>query len=205
MRRARVTARLCCLALLLALVAGCQGLAQLKEEFDPRLSPADQAYQRAVEPYLALGVVYNGPATELKARVLPLTPAVRRAMALRKAQAQALDQAGSQRLLQEAQADAARGLEVVVSLYVPERHWSDLSAAKPDWRLVILDGAGQRLEPVDIRQVREKDRSALNQTLYYFWGPWDRLFLVRFATPQAPARLLVAGAPGQAEMPLKLD
>ncbi|CAO0823453.1 Lipoprotein [Desulfarculales bacterium] len=191
---------------MLALAAGCQQLADLKEEFDPRLSKADQAYQAAVEPYLTLGVVYKGPATEMKARVLPLTPTVRRAVALRTAQALAQDQAGGQRLQEEAQADLARNLEVVVSLYVPERHWSDLTADKPDWRLVILDGAGQRLEPIDIRLIREKERSALNQTLYYFWGPWDRLFLVRFAAPQAPpARLLVTGALGLVEIPLKLD
>ncbi|MFH1034635.1 MAG: hypothetical protein V1806_09030 [Pseudomonadota bacterium] len=208
MRQARGMAP--CLGLMVSLVllaalAGCQRLTELKEEFDPRLSAADQDYQAAVEPYLALGVVYDGPATQLKARVLPLTPTVRRAQALRTAQAQALDQAGTQGLLAQARDDAARGLEVMVSLYVPERHWSDLTAARPDWRVLVMDAAGRRLEPGDIRLIREKDRSALNQSLYYFWGPWDRLFKVTFAQPQAPARLLITGAPGQVEMPLKLD
>lgn len=207
MRRARVTAPALSLALLvaLALLAGCQRLQGLKEEFDPRLSQADQAYQGAVEPYLAQGVVRGGPATEMQARALPLTLAVRRALVQRLALAQSLDQAATAQLLAQEEAEAARGLEVVLSLYVPERQWSDLTAPRPDWRLFIEDGAGRRLEPQDIRLIRERERSALNQSLYYFWGPWDRLYRVRFEAPAAPARLVVTGAPGRAEMPLKLD
>ena len=207
MRLARVTvpAGLVWVVLAVVVLAGCQKLNDLKEEFDPRLSANDRAYQGVVDSYLATGVVRGGPATEMQATVLPLTPTVRGACALRTAQAQSLDQAASERLVAQEQAEAARGLEVMISIYVPERQWSDLTAPRPDWRLFILDGAGQRLEPQDIRLIREKERSALNQALYYFWGPWDRLFKVRFAAPAAPARLVITGAPGRVEMPLKLD
>ncbi|MBI5523614.1 MAG: hypothetical protein HY910_13375 [Desulfarculus sp.] len=207
MRRARALVPAVGLLAILALglLAGCQKLQNLKEEFDPRLSQADQAYQGAVEPYLAQGVVRGGPATEMQAKALPLTPTVRRAWAQRAALAQSLDQAATAQLLAQEEAEAAKGLEVVLSLYVPERQWSDLTAPRPDWRVFIQDGAGQRLEPQDIRLIRERERSALNQSLYYFWGPWDRLFRVRFDRPAPPARLVITGAPGRVEMPLKLD
>lgn len=201
MRRASAAA----LLVFLGLLAGCQKLQDLKEEFDPRLSRADQAYQEAVEPYLAQGVVRGGPATEMQAKAMPLTPTVRRAWGQRLALAQGLDQAATAQLLAQEEAEAAKGLEVVLSLYVPERQWSDLTVARPDWRLFIQDGAGRHLEPLDLRLIRERERSALNQSLYYFWGPWDRLYRVRFAAPAPPARLVITGAPGRVEMPLKLD
>jgi len=190
------------LTLLLAL-AGCQTTAWLGDKFDPRQNQDDRAYQTAVEPYLVVESIYSGPATELHAKALPLTPPVRRAMVERTARALALDPAAqAQRQADQAQ-DAARFLEVALSVFVPESKWNDLAAAKPDWRVFLLDAGGRELTPQDIRPIKE--RSALNEAIYYFWGPWDKLYRLRFALPQGAARLVITGAPGRLELPLKLD
>ncbi len=190
------------LVLLLAL-AGCQTTAWLGDKFDPRQNQNDRAYQDVVGPYLAVESIYSGPATELHAKALPLTAKVRQAMVERIAQAQGLGSAAqAQRQADQAQ-DAAQFLEVALSVFVPESKWNDLAAAKPDWRVFLLEAGGAEVAPQDIRVIKE--RSALNEAIYFFWGPWDKLYRLRFAWPQGAARLVITGAPGRLELPLKLD
>jgi len=191
------------LALALAALAGCGTAAWLKDKFDPRQPGPDQDYQAAIAPYLATAEVYSGPATEMKAAILPLTGPVRRAMVERSALALGLTPEEKARRLDEQARDAAGDLEIVVSVYVPERKWNDLTAAKPDWRVYLLDAAGARQAPLDARVIKE--RTALNEALYYFWGPWDKLYRLRFRPVSGPARLVITGAPGSDAPVLKLD
>lgn len=203
MIRAGKTILLLGLALGLAALAGCGTATWLKDKFDPRQPGVDQEYHAALEPYLVTAEVYAGPATEMKAAILPLTWPVRRAMVLRSAAALGLDEAEKQRRLADQGRDAAGELEILLSVYVPESKWNDLAAAKPDWRVFLVDGSGARQAPLDVRRI--KDRSALNEALYYFWGPWDKLYRLRFKPASGPARLMITGAPGSDAQPLKLD
>jgi hypothetical protein len=205
MTRVRRQAVLAWLGLALIL-AGCQSLGNLGREYDPRERPEQKAYEQDLAPYLARGTVHQGPATELMVTVLPLTPAVRRAMADREAAARGWDQARARARLAELDAEAAAGLEVMVCLYAPEKARADLLAARPDWTLALTGADGKTVGPGDVRLV--KDRDALREALYPFWGPWDRLHRLRFPglTPgQSQATLTVSGAPGRTELRLKLD
>jgi hypothetical protein len=187
-------------------LAGCQTVGDLTRDYDPRERPEQKAYEQAVEPYLARGAVHQGPATELMVTVLPLTPAVRRAMASREAAARGWDRARMEARLAELDADAAAGLEMMVCLYAPEKARADLLAARPDWTLALTGADGKTVSPGDVRLV--KDRDALREALYPFWGPWDRLHRLRFpglAPGQSEATLTVSGAPGRAELRIKLD
>ncbi|MFH1060835.1 MAG: hypothetical protein V1797_19410 [Pseudomonadota bacterium] len=191
------------LALAIAALAGCGTATWLKDKFDPRTPGPDQAYQAALEPYLATATVYAGPATELKAAVLPLAGPVRRAMVERSAAALGWTPAEKARRLADQDRDAAGDLELLLSVYVPERKWNDLTALKPDWLVYLVDKDGQKQRPLDVRLI--KQRSALNEALYYFWGPWDKLYRLRFKPVAGPARLLITGAPGSDAVALKLD
>jgi hypothetical protein len=205
MARVRRQAVLAWLGLMLVL-AGCQSLGDLGREYDPRDLPEQKAYEQAIAPYLAKASVHQGPATELLVTALPLTPAVRRAMANREAAARGWDQARAEARLAELDADAAAGLEVMVCLYAPEKARADLLAARPDWTLALTGADGKALSPGDVRLV--KDRDALREALYPFWGPWDRLHRLRFpglAPGQGEARLSVSGAPGRTELKLNLN
>lgn len=205
MARARAQAVLVCLGLMLVL-AGCQTVGDLAREYDPRERSEQKAYERAVEPYLARGAVRQGPATELLVTALPLTPAVRRAMAEREAVARGWDQPRREARLAELEADAAAGLEVMVCLYAPEKARADLLASRPDWTLALTGADGRTVNASDVRLV--KDRDSLREALYPFWGPWDRLHRLRLpglAPGLAEATLTVSGAPGRTEMKLKLD
>lgn len=209
MARARAHAVLVLLGLTLALVvvsAGCQAVGDLAREYDPRDRPEQKSYEQAIAPYLVRGSVHQGPATELLVTALPLTPAVRRAMAGREAAARGWDQARLDSRLAEMEADAGAGLEVMVCLYAPEKARADLLASRPDWTLTLAGADGKAVGAGDVRLV--KDRDALREALYPFWGPWDRLHRLRFpglAPGLAEATLTISGAPGRAEMKLKLD
>ena len=194
------------LAMLLWLaLPACQATQELGQEFDPRAQPAQVAYEQAIAPYQAQAALRQGPATELLAKALPLTTGVRRAMLER--EATALDLSPQRRQAREAdhQAEAAQGLKVALSLYVPDKKLNDLTAQRPSWRVFLLTPQGQRLEPTGRRLI--KKRTPLLEAFYPFWGLWDRLYYLTFALPPGVTRaeLVITGAPGKASLPLKLD
>ncbi len=197
-------------ALLLAGVA-CQGLKKVAYDLDPSQRPAEAAYRQAIAPFISKGEVYHGPATELLIRALPLVTPVRLAMARRKAAAYDLDQDQLQKELDLAREDGAGDLEVMVAVYMPEEQWNNLDSRRPSWRVYLKPPSGPKLHAVDARRIKE--RSALNQALYPFWGMWSRLYRLRFPLkPDAKgrypnsegAKLIIAGPPGMVELPLKL-
>lgn len=206
-----------CLGLALVLVfsgASCQKVRELSQKFNPSKKPAQAAYENTVSPYVAEGAIYHGPAVELLATAMSLAPTVRRAMVTREVEAFDLDETQRQKKLADQEAAQKRGPEVVVSVYVPEKNWNDLAGAKPDWQLYLVNARGERQKPVDRRHIKE--RSALREALYFFWGTWSRLYRFRFSHTGADGRpflapgensayLLISGAPGSAKIKLKLD
>jgi len=205
------------LALALALFltgASCQKVKDLSQEFNPSKKPDQAAYEKAIEPYLAQGAVYQGPVVELMVTALPLAAQVRRAMADREAQAFGLSE--KERAKKQADQEAAlkRGLEVAVSVYVPEKKWNDLAGPKPDWQLYLENARGQRITPADRRLIKE--RTALREYLYPFWGPWSKLYRFRFELNGPDGRpmldaadqsvsLLIVGAPGGVRLKLRFN
>ncbi len=204
--------KLCLLWALVLLLGGCQTIGEMGQDFDPRLNPADRKYREVVDAYLVRDSIYDGPATMAHFVALPLNQKVRQAMVEREAVAFGLTPAEVQKRLADQRRAAEQCLEVMLAAYVPERKWNDLAGQNPTFRAFLQNGQGQRLEPKDRRRI--KKRSALHQTLYYFWGPWSRLYLLRFpkqAAGGAPfltkggATLVMTGAPGAAKLPLKWD
>jgi len=201
------------LALCLALGA-CQTLVKLKNEFDPRERPAEKEYRQAIAPYLANGVIYHGPATELSIHALALSRKVRLAMARRRAQALSLTAGQAEKLRRDALAAGKGVIEIAASVFVPEQKWNDLGGPQPVWNIFIQNRRGQRLYPLDRRRI--KRRTPLAEALYPFWGQWDRLFRLKFPdhlpsgrpflTPgEDHFRLVVSGAPGRTELLLRWD
>lgn len=206
-----------CLGLALILVltgASCQKVRELSEKFNPSKKPAQAAYEKTVLPYVVEGTIYHGPVVELLATAMSLAPSVRRAMVTREVQAFDLNESQRQKKLADQEAAQKRGLEVVVSVFVPENKWNDLAGPKPDWQIYLVNAQGERQRPVDRRRI--KGRSALREALYFFWGPWSRLYRFRFshtnpdgrpflAPGEMTAHLLISGAPGSTQIKLKFD
>jgi hypothetical protein len=208
-----IVARKLCLLLILALALGaCQRISELSHDFDPRLRPEDQKYQAVIDSRLAKDSIYDGPATDAHFSALPLSMKVRQAMVDRKALAFGLTPAQAGKLSADQRKANQEALEVVVSAYLPEKKWNDLAASNPTYRAYLINAKGQRVEPFDRRVIKE--RSAIHETLYFFWGPWDRLYLLRFPKTTASGQpvatggkstLLMTGPAGQAKLKLKWD
>jgi hypothetical protein len=200
------------LALGALLLGGCQRMKELGEDFDPRLRPEDQNYQFVIDGHLAKDSIYDGPATDAHFVALPLGMTVRKAMAARKALAFGLTKAEAAKRLAEQQQANQEALEVVVSVFLPERKWNDLASQNPTFRAYMIGDKGQRVEPFDRRLI--KDRSSIHETLYFFWGPWSKLYLLRFPKNAAGGQpvvvdnkstLIMTGPPGQAKLRLLWD
>ncbi|MGD8562409.1 MAG: hypothetical protein PVG03_07735 [Desulfarculaceae bacterium] len=203
----RVTRIFLALAVALAglLLTSCQTATDLVDEFDPRERPAQKAYLKAVAPFISKGSIYEGPATALQAKAMWLGQEVRQAMARRRAAAFGLREDEFNKLIAEQNQEAARHYEVALSLFVPNKKWNNLTSAQPAWKVYLQNQAGARLEPKDRRLI--KKRTAISEALYPFWGPWDRLYRLRFprnlpsgepfaASAGERVTLVIAGVPG---------
>lgn len=204
--------KLCLLIMLTLALGACKTAEDLGKDFDPRLRPSDQSYQATVNVHLAKDSIYHGPATDAHFTALPLGMKVRKAMVDRKALAFGWTPGQTQAMLAGQQKAAQDALEVVISVYVPERKWNNLDSLNPTFRAYMISSGGERVEPFDRRRI--KKRSSIHETLYYFWGAWSRLYLMRFPTTTPSGKpvvadgksiLLMTGPPGQAKLRLLWD
>lgn len=206
-----LTAALCCL--LLAALAGCQTARIIGAEFDRNQRPEQLAYNAVIDKYLASTQHHDGMAMVMTAAALPLNQTVRQAQIDRRVAA--FDLGPKARVQAEAEAKAALGshYDVVLSLYVPESKWNNLSAQDPAFMVYLVGPDGRKLLPADRRRLTR--RTAIDEALYPFWGAWSKLYLMRFdqvdesgrpllAPGQTTAELLITGAPGTVKLPLKL-
>ncbi len=208
----KVLRNLCLLMILALALSACQRITDLSQDFDPRLRPEDQKYQAVIDSHLAKDSIYDGPATDAHFTALPLGMKVRKAIVDRKVLAFEPTPAQAQKLLADQEKAGQEALEVLLSVFLPESKWNDLERANPTYRAYLVSPKGQRVEPFDRRLIKE--RSSINHTLYYFWGPWDRLYLLRFPKTTASGEpvvidgkcsLVMTGPPGQAKLPLLWD
>lgn len=202
------------LALGMALAAGCGAVQQVKTDLGIGDAVIDESaqYQELIKPYLVKGRIYRNLGTEMLCTALPLNSKVRRARAAMMAKAKAMTPEQVRRHLAEEQKTQERYCEVVLSFYVPDRKSNNLAGLHPDWLVFLVNQKGQRQLPVDRRRI--KRRSALNQTLYPFWGLWDRLYILRykrtikgrrFIKPtDRQVRMLITGARGRTVLTLPL-
>jgi hypothetical protein len=192
---------------LLALGLGCQSWNDGIGGLDPRPQPAQTAYEQAIAPYLGQIKIYAGPATGLIANALPLTPAVRRAQVEREAEARSFSPEQRQEIMARQLEAAAAGFEVIVSVSTPELIDNQLNAPDPSWRVFIELDDGRQLDPVDVREIKTRERGAMLEALYPFWKYWDRLFRLRFSPLPAlnSARLAFSGPEGNCMLDIKLD
>lgn len=202
-------------ALGLALLAGCNTVQQVKTDLGIGDAVIDESiqYKEQIKPYLVKGRIYRNLGTEMLCTALPLTSKVRQARAVMLAEAMAMTPEQVKQNQETSRKTHARYFEVVLSFYVPERKSNNLASVQPDWLVFLVNQEGRRQLPVDRRRL--KKRSAVNQTLYPFWGLWDRLYILRYERTVKGAaflkpgdrqvRMLITGARGRATLVLPLE
>lgn len=195
---------------LLPLVAACGLLGGGQLGLNPGQQPGQQAYEQAIAPYLGQAKIYDGPSIALIIDTLPLCRAVRQAQVARQVQAHSLSAERAGELSRRAAAEAEAGLDIMVGVFTPEDNDSKLDLPNSAWRVFIELPDGRQLDPIDVRQVKSRDRNAMLTSLYPFWDEWGKLFRLRFAPlpPLSPGQaplMVFAGPQGKGRMELKLD
>ena len=204
MLAARAAAVIMALALLASV--GCSTVQEAYNEYDPRPRQADAAFTKVLEKYLVQGSIHHGAATEMLAQVVPANWEVRTAWVDRRAEAFAWNPQQKAKDLADQKAEYQKYNTILASVFVPDKKWNNLDENDTNWRVYLINAKGERLQPVDVRQI--KKRTAIHGAIYPFWGPWSRLYLVKFPVDDAQgkpflapgekeATLLVTGAPGQ--------
>jgi hypothetical protein len=188
-------------------LGGCQNLPPSFSTLDPRGHPDQAAYEESIAPYLLRLEIYEGPVTAVLAHILPLTRTVRQAQALRQAQAHDMDAERLDALLNTGVAEAEAYLDIMLSLFTPEAADRKISGSNPTWRVFLtLEGGGQ-LEPLRAEEITSRQRNALLQAFYPYWGFWDSLYRLRFPLPPQgrEVSIVISGPPGRVQSPLRLD
>jgi len=211
MSKARLALALCCL--LAAALCGCQTAKKIGAEFDPAQRPEQQAYLAVIEPDLAQAQDHDGVAMVMNAAALPLNEAVRQAQIQRRVAAFDLGPKAQAQAQAEAASALAKFHDVILGLYVPEDKWNNLASSEPTFVVYLQTPDGRKASPLDRRRLTR--RAAIDEALYPFWGPWSKLYLMRFglndgdgkpllAEGQNTVDLVITGAPGTLRLPLRL-
>ncbi len=94
-----------------------------------------------------------------------------------------------------------------VSTYTPEEDWNDFTDRDSIWRFYLTDGKGQRVEPLNIEVVDERD--PVIRDFYPYLDPWTkpyRILFPRYSSDGVPMGqgnslvLTVTGLKGKAEL-----
>ena len=197
----------------LFMAAGCETAKKVQAEFDPSQRPIQVAYEKVINKYLANQQRHDAAAMVIMGSALPLNWDVRQAMVVRRADAFGLTENMQIAALADEKAEFLKYYDIVVSIYLPDEKWNNLSGQNPNYRVYLVSDDGRAAVPVDRRRIRK--RSAINMALYPFWGQWSRLYKLRFPlldengrpllkAGQTKATLVITGAPGSLKMPMIL-
>jgi hypothetical protein len=199
-----ISALLGCLFLSLT---GCQSLPHTVYTLDPRTHPDQKAYEGAIAPYIIESKIYDGPATGIRIIVLPLNEKVRTAQVMRQAAAHSLNTKDTEAMLSQERAEAAQGLEIMVSVYTPDTIDSQFNERLPSWRVFLEMPDGGQVDLIDVRQIKFRERNSMLEALYPFWGYWDHLYRLRFPLVATDKQVFIvfSGPQGKDHVPLILD
>lgn len=103
--------------------------------------------------------------------------------------------------------------EFFFSVHTPNIEWSDLEKKDPLWALYLLNDAGERVSPLDIKRVKEKGPGVVR--FYPYFTEWSVGYIVKFPINLPDGRefmtsdteyikLVLTGSPGKGELVWKL-
>ena len=105
--------------------------------------------------------------------------------------------------------------EFLVASFVPEKKWDDFHRAKSMWKLYLVNDENERVVPVEVRKVKQKD--AVQPHFFPYITPWTSVYVVRFPHERPESkqrvvkdhtrtiRLVITSVLGTAEMAWKLQ
>ena len=158
----------------LALLLGCGGL---KVGEAPSGVEAD-GYQRVLNEWTEEAKVYQDFETRLLAAATFKSWEFRQAYVEKYARIYLLETGSKRDMLDEERAVSSKLNEFFLSIYTPDKELDDFSKGNAAGKICLLDEQGNKLEPVEIKKVKEK--TALLREFYPYITPWSSFYQLSF-------------------------
>jgi hypothetical protein len=164
--------------ILLASAIGCHGEKKATPAQYTPDSQASREYEAALEAWTREDRIYQGFDCRLIATATLKSVQFRRAYTEAYGVLYRLTEAEKEKFLND-QIDAAETyIEVFLAIYVPDKSWDDFSKKKSIWKLRLIQGEDNRVEPVEIRNLKRND--VVLKHFFPYVTPWKSLYLLRF-------------------------
>ncbi|UCD83910.1 MAG: hypothetical protein JSU92_11575 [Deltaproteobacteria bacterium] len=169
MKLARKISSIC-----LVLFLGCAGL---NGGGAPSGVEADD-YQSALSEWTEEAKVYQEFETRLLAAATFKSWEFRQAYVEKYARIYLLETGSKRDMLEEERAVSSKQNEFFLSIYSPDKDLGDFSMENAAWKICLLDEQGNKLEPIKIKKVKQKE--SLLQEFYPYITLWSSFYQLSF-------------------------
>jgi hypothetical protein len=142
-------------------------------------------YRDSLENWSREARIHRGLEVELILSATFKSRAFRRAYTREYAAAYKLDAAEKERFMEAQMRAADLDCEFLVAAFFPQEDWDDFDDGQSMWRIRLINDAGERIRPSEIRRIKEK--GALMTHFFPYITPWKSVYVVRFP-PMSPEK-----------------
>ncbi len=171
---ARLKMFIFCTAVLLFL-GNCTRVTRFVESADPYHT---ESYKRVWDQWSQEARIHRGFEVELIVSATFKSAVFRQAYADEYAAAYQLTAEEKTRFVEDQMKASHLGHEFLLATFVPEKRWDDFDKADSMWKLFLVNDEGQRVVPVEVRDV--KGQKAVMSHFFPYITPWKSVYMVRF-------------------------
>jgi hypothetical protein len=137
-----------------------------------------ESYKRVWEQWSQEARIHHGFEVRLIASATFKSADFRRAYADEYAAAYQLIAEEKERFVEDQMKAGHLGHEFLLATFVPEKRWDDFDKADSMWKLLLVNDEGQRVAPVEVRDVERQ--KAIMSHFFPYVTPWKSVYMVRF-------------------------
>jgi hypothetical protein len=176
----------------------------------PKVSRPDKGrYQTVLDKWTREGKVYEDLETKLLINATFKSEEFRKSYVDEYSSVYMLDSEKVKKLMRDELEAPKKYHEFFISVHTPILEWSDLEKKEPVWALYLLNDAGVRVSPVELKRIRE--RGPVVTRFYPYHTDWSLGHIVKFPlslpdgreliTPETKyIKLVMTGPPGKGEL-----
>ena len=162
-------------AVLLLFLGNCTRVTRFVESADPYYT---KSYKKVCDQWSQEARIHHGFEVPLIVSATFKSADFRQAYADEYAAAYQLTAEGKRRFVEDQMKAGHLGHEFLLATFVPEKRWDDFNKADSMWKLFLVNDEGQRVVPVEVRDV--KGQKAVMSHFFPYITPWKSVYMVRF-------------------------
>ncbi|KPK20973.1 MAG: hypothetical protein AMK69_22810 [Nitrospira bacterium SG8_3] len=175
-------------AVLLLFLGNCTRVTRFVESADPYHT---ESYKRVCDQWSQEARIHHGFEVQLIVSATFESADFRQAYADEYAAAYQLTAEEKRRFVEDQMKASHLGHEFLLATFVPEKRWDDFDKVDSMWKLFLVNDEGQRVVPVEVRDVKEQN--AVMSHFFPYITPWKSVYLVRFPCNMATSSRPIIG------------